>query len=123
MIMDGLTSDWPLFPPFDELGFGGDCPKHSEISGSAGLSTESLMTEGNHVLQRVVRDARAGREVILSWSELDSSFPGQDLGQQWKRMEQWSLENKMWFVKDVACHLSTDSRITFYSLSVDERFP
>jgi hypothetical protein len=78
------------------------------------------MTEGNPVLQRVVRDACAGREVILSWSELESSFSAQDLGQQLKRMEQWSLENKLWFVKDIASHLSIDSRITFYSLSCDE---
>ena len=118
--MDGLISDWPLFPPFDELGFAGECLKHSENPGRAGLSTESPMTEGNPVLERVVSDARAGREVVLSWSELESSFRGQDLAQQLKRMEQWSLENKLWFVKDVAGHLSIDSRITFYSLSCDE---
>jgi hypothetical protein len=120
--MDGLTGQ-PLFPPFDELGFAGERPNHTEDRASAGPSAERLTTERNHVLQRVIRDARAGREVILSWSELESSFPGKDFGQQWKRMEQWSLENKMWFVKDTASRLSIDSRITFYSLSVDESLP
>ena len=121
--MDGLTGGQPLFPPFDELGIAGECPNLSENPASAEPSEEKLTTERNQMLQRVIRDARAGREVILSWSELESSFPGKDFGQQLKRMEQWSLENKMWFVKDIASRLCIDSRITFYSLAVDESLP
>jgi hypothetical protein len=81
------------------------------------------MIEGSYVLQRVITDARAGREVILSWSELESSLPGEDIGGQWKRLEEWALENRMWFVKGTTSQADIDSEITFYYLSFDAGSP